>query len=56
MRQKTRGGDEGDEEAKGAEGADGTERSGLASGADGTDVDAIYLLSYGYNTMGIGYM
>ena len=54
MRQKTRGGDEGDEEAKGAEGADGTERSGLASGADGTDVDVIYLLSYGYNTMGIG--
>ena len=42
MRQKTRGGDEGDEEAKGAE------------GADGTDMDAIYLLSYGYNNMGIG--
>ena len=45
MRQKTRRGDEGDEEAEEAKGAEG---------ADGTDVDAIYLLSYGYNTMGIG--
>ena len=45
MRQKTRGGDEGDEEAEEAKGAEG---------ADGTDMDAIYLLSYGYNNMGIG--
>ena len=45
MRQKTRRGDEGDEEAEEAKGAEG---------ADGTDVDAIYLLSYGYNNMGIG--
>ena len=45
MRQKTRRGDEGDEEAEEAKGAEG---------ADGTDMDAIYLLSYGYNNMGIG--
>ena len=28
----------------------------MAKGADGTDVASIYLLSYSWNTIGIGYM
>ena len=44
-------GGEGDE---GAQGADGDEGAEGTKGADGTDV-LLYILSYGQNTMGIGY-
>ena len=39
--------------SEGAEGAEGTKEGEVA---DGTDLAATNILSYGYNTMGLGYM
>ena len=49
----------GAEGAEEAEGADKAEKADGAEGgklADGTDLAAIYIMSYGKNTMGIGYV
>ena len=43
-------------ESDGSEGAEGAERTEEGEVADGTDLAATYILLYGYNTMGLGYM